>query len=209
MQFDLRKLTPTDCYKLMTGCVVPRPIALVSTLSPGGLPNAAPFSFFNVMGSDPPVVVLGIADRGGVPKHTAANIHERGEFVINLVSEAIAERMNVCATDFDEGVNELEVAGLTPAACRRVGCPRIAESPVSFECRYVSTTMVRRSRVIIGEAVYVHIADGVVDERLRVDADAMKLIGRMHGPSGYVRLSDRFELKRLPPEAFGQKPGKP
>src|SRR4028119_647196 len=101
MQFDLRELSSRDRYKLLVSVVVPRPIALVTSLNATGHVNAAPFSFFNVMGSDPPLVVLGIGDRSpGAPKDTAHNIRCAGEFVVNIVDEAIAEKMNICAVDF-------------------------------------------------------------------------------------------------------------
>src|SRR5688500_523469 len=132
MDIDPASLKPSDCYKLLTCLIVPRPIALVTTLGADGIVNAAPFSFFNVLGSEPPVVVLGVGDRSdGDPKDTALNIRRSGEFVVNVVTEEIAEAMNVCATDFPHGRSELEAAGLTPAASAKVRTPRIAESPVN------------------------------------------------------------------------------
>src|SRR5579864_6092378 len=115
MQFDFRTLPPPDRYKLLVGSVVPRPIAFVTTRAASGHNNAAPFSFFNVFSADPAIVVLGIEKRNSGPlKDTVRNIRETREFVVNLVSEEIAERMNVCAVDFPEGTDELAESGLTP-----------------------------------------------------------------------------------------------
>src|SRR3954447_6837487 len=140
MEFDLKELRPSDRYKLLAGVVVPRPIALVTTLDPEGRANAASFSFFNVMGSDPPLVALGIGDRAsGGPKDTARNIALTKHFVVNLVDESLAEGMNVCAVDFPVGVDELRAAGLTCAPSVLVPPPRVAESPVHLECREVAT----------------------------------------------------------------------
>src|ERR1700722_17282963 len=134
MQFDFRTMAPTDRYKLLIGSVVPRPIALVTTIDKAGIANAAPFSFFNVMGNDPPAIVLGIDRRPtGAPKDTVRNIRDTGEFVVNLVDEAIAEAMNVCAIDFPEGVDELVEAGLTAAHSPTGAPPGIAEAPGAFE----------------------------------------------------------------------------
>lgn len=199
MQFDLRQLESRDRYKLLAGVVVPRPIALVTTIDPNGGINAAPFSFFNVVGSDPPLVILGIGDRpGGLPKDSARNIRATHEFVINLVDEAIAERMNVCAIDFPEGTDELARAGLTPTASTDVRPPRIAESPVNLECRELQTIEVGRNRVVMGEVLRLHVSDDAVDEaRFHVHADKLRLIARMHGAGWYARTTDLFEMPRM------------
>src|SRR5436309_4944186 len=143
MHFDLAAIPTSDAYKLLVSTVVPRPIALATTVDAAGRINAAPFSFFNAVSSVPPVVVLGISP--GDPaatsdgyKDTERNIRDTGEFVVNLVDEAIAERMNVCAVDFPNAVGELEHADLHPIASVGVRPPRIAESPVSFECKRIT-----------------------------------------------------------------------
>src|SRR5713101_3775058 len=138
MHFDLAAIPQSDAYKLLVSTVVPRPIALATTVDSKGRVNAAPFSFFNAVSSVPPVVVLGISpgdpdnELGDGYKDTERNIRDTGEFVVNLVDEAIAERMNVCDVDFPTGVNELEMAGLHPVASAEVRAPLIAEAPVSF-----------------------------------------------------------------------------
>jgi len=199
MQFDLRQLPSRDRYKLLAGVVVPRPIALVTTVDPEGRINAAPFSFFNAMGSDPPLVVLGIGDRaGGVPKDTARNIRATRQFVVNLVDETIARRMNVCAVDFASGTDELACAGFTPAPSVDVRPPRIVESPVNLECRELQSIEFGQNRVIMGEVLRLHVRDDAVDpHRLHVHADKLRLIARMHGVGWYARTSDLFQMDRM------------
>lgn len=205
MQFDFRTLPAKERYKLLVGAVVPRPIALVATVDKAGIVNAAPFSFFNVMGSDPPVIVLGIQQRQtGAPKDTVRNIRETGEFVVNLVDEALAKAMNVCAIDFPEGVDELAEAGLTAAYSAVVAPPRIAEAPVSFECKLLQDVRIGETgkrTITIGEIVYCHMRDGLIDQGGYVDPARLKLVARLGG-SGYSTISDRFEMPRIDYEAW-------
>jgi flavin reductase (DIM6/NTAB) family NADH-FMN oxidoreductase RutF len=204
MHFDLAKMPAQDGYKLMISTVVPRPIALATTVDRNGRINAAPFSFFNAVSSDPPVVVLGINGAGPEGsstgyKDTENNIRETGEFVVNLVDEAIAERMNVCAVDFPTEAGELDPAGLTAVASAGVKPPRIAESPVSFECtRITGLTLGSNSSLEIGRVIHIHIRDDLVDmEKLYVKTDQARLVGRMHGRGWYARTSDLFQLDRM------------
>ena len=198
MEFDIHTMDTEDSYKLLASVVLPRPIALVTTLEADGRVNAAPFSFFNLLGSTPPVVGLGITNRApGTPKDTRANIVRSGEFVVNLVTEGLASAMNLCAADFPTGRSELEAAALTAQPSARVSVPRLAESPVNLECRLHSVVESGDNRIVLGEVVFLQIADQFVDsERLRVQADALRLIGRMHGGGWYTRTQDLFELKR-------------
>src|SRR5687768_10792267 len=154
MRLEMQKVAERDEYKLLTGVVVPRPIELVTTLDGAGGVNAAPFRFFNAMGADPPVVVLGVGNRHREePKDTAKYIRAGGEFVVNIVSEDIAEAMNVTSIDFPAGTDELKLAGLTGAPSHAVKPPRVAESPVNMECRELSTTEIGRNRIILGEVL--------------------------------------------------------
>jgi flavin reductase (DIM6/NTAB) family NADH-FMN oxidoreductase RutF len=200
MEFDFTTLPPKDRYRLLIGSVVPRPIALVTTRDDRGVPNAAPFSFFNCFSHDPPIVALGMELRaeGGL-KDTVRIIRATREFVINLVDETIAERMNVCAVDFPEGINELAEAGLTAVPSSVVKPPRIKESPVNMECKLIEELRFgedgKRS-IVLGEVLRFHIRDDVLMPSGRVDLDAMKPVGRLAG-SGYIRLSDRFDMKRM------------
>lgn len=201
MHFDLAKMPAQDGYKLMISTVVPRPIALATTVDKAGGVNAAPFSFFNAMSSDPPVVVLGVNGTGaeGGYKDTENNIRETGEFVVNLVDEALAERMNICAVDFPAAVGELEVARLTALPSVGVRPPRIAEAPVSFECRRITGLSVGgNSTIEVGRVIHIHIRDDLIDaEKLYVKTDEMGLIGRMHGRGWYARTSDLFRMDRM------------
>jgi len=202
MHFDLAKMPTQDGYKLMISTVVPRPIALVTTVNKAGQINAAPFSFFNAVSSDPPVVVLGINGMGpgGTGyKDTEQNIRDTGEFVVNLVDEVLAERMNICAVDFPSEIDELDPAKLTAAAAIGVAPPRIAESPVSFECKRITgLSLGGNSMLEVGRVIHIHIRDDLMDmERLYVKTDKIGLIGRMHGRGWYARTSDLFLMDRM------------
>lgn len=202
MLFDFSALNGSDCYKLMASTVVPRPIAWVVSRSPEGRLNAAPFSFFNVMSGDPPLLVFGIGGRGpGDAKDTGHNIRCTGEFVVNLVDEASAAAMNVTAIDFPPEVDEIEAAGLSTLPCSRIDVPRIAQSPVAMECAHFMTLEVGPDRsLVLGRVLAMHITDEAVIDPARcyIDAPKLRLIGRMHGTGGYVRTSDRFEMRRIP-----------
>jgi flavin reductase (DIM6/NTAB) family NADH-FMN oxidoreductase RutF len=199
MRFDLAELSASERYKLLGGLVVPRPIALVTTESAEGRVNAAPFSFFNVFAEEPPLVVLGlgISPVGGA-KDTTVNIRATGQFVVNLVDEAIAEAMNLCAIDFPPEISEIAVAALDLAPSQKVAPPRIAQAPVNLECRrYLTLEVARERSLVIGEVLVAHVRDGLIDPAsLRVDRDAYAPIGRLFG-GGYVRTRDRFEMPRL------------
>ncbi len=197
--FDFRRLEPTRRYKLLGGLVVPRPIALVTTQGPDGRHNAAPFSFFNVLAEEPPLVVLGLGiSPAGRAKDTTNNIRDTGEFVVNLVDEPIAQAMNLCAIDLPPEVSEVELAGFEMLPSKTVAPGRIAAAPVSLECRrYVTLQPARERYIVLGEILMLHVRDGIVDpERLHVDRDAYAPIGRLFG-GGYVRTHDRFEMPRI------------
>ncbi|HVH76476.1 MAG TPA: flavin reductase family protein [Stellaceae bacterium] len=202
MHFDLAQIPQEQAYKLLVGTVVPRPIALATTVDLRGRVNAAPFSFFNAVSSIPPVVVLGIGGSEGTGdgwKDTERNIRDTGEFVVNLVDEALAERMNICAVDFPSAVGELDIARLTALPSAGVKPPRIAESPVSFECRRLTgMSLGARSVLEVGRVVHIHIRDDLVDPvRFYVATDKMRLVARMHGRGWYARTSDLFEMPRM------------
>jgi flavin reductase (DIM6/NTAB) family NADH-FMN oxidoreductase RutF len=196
MQIDPTLLEERDQYKLMTGSIVPRPIALVTTLGPHG-PNAAPFSLFNMVGSDPCMLMISVGNQGnGAEKDTVQNIRYLPEFVVHICNEAIAERMNICATDFPTGVNELERAGFTPAPSVKVRPPRIKEAPVQMECKLLKIVdFGTRHHVVFGEVVLFHFHDGIVNERYHVDIARLNPIGRLSG-TAYTRVSDLFRMER-------------
>jgi flavin reductase (DIM6/NTAB) family NADH-FMN oxidoreductase RutF len=198
MTFDFASLPQPLRYKLLVGLVVPRPIALVTSIGPTGMVNAAPFSFFNVFSEEPPLVVLGLQSRpDGSMKDTAANIREAGAFAVNLVDEALADQMNICAIDFPASESEIDAAGLDLVAGTEIAVPHIATAPVVLECRHYMTLEVSRERrLCIGQVVCVHVRDGIVDpENLRVDIDAYRPVARLYG-NYYARLGEVFQLVR-------------
>lgn len=202
MDIAAAALPPDRMYKLLISTVMPRPIALVSTLNTDDSVNAAPFSFFNVFSEAPPLVILGIEGSrrsGGCPlKDTSRNIAERGEFVVNLVNRAIADKMVACAVPFPEGVSEFAEAGLTRRPSRQIATPGILESPVSFECRlYSNQTLPEGRNLVAGEIVHLHIQDHLIDENLHVDVAALDVIGRMNGNGWYATTRDRFQIANM------------
>ncbi len=195
---DFATMPQKDRYKLLVGLVIPRPIALVTTLGPDGIVNAAPFSFFDVFSESPPLVVLGLQSRPDKTiKDTPANVLQSGTFVVNLVDEALAERMNICAVDFPREVSEVEAAGLTALPGVAIPVPRIAEAPAALECKHVMTLQVSAERrLCIGEVVYLHARAGIVDpERMYVSLDAYKPVARLFG-NLYAKLGEKFSLVR-------------
>ena len=198
MELDLEHEFADRAYTLLASLVTPRPIALVTTLSADGRVNAAPFSFFNLLGANPPICAFAPGDReNGTPKDTALNIRATHEFVVNLVDESIAEAMNQCAASLPFGENELIPAGLTAAPSSIVKPPRIAEAPASLECLEWGTLQIGGNRVIIGLIKRLHVRDELFDvEKKRIHTDKLSTIGRMASPHWYCRTRDRFEMKR-------------
>lgn len=205
MDIDLEQLNDAQRYKLLMSSVVPRPIALVTTVCECGIVNAAPFSLFNVIAASPPTVVVSIdTRRSGAPKDTGANILSTGEFVINLVNEQMAEQMNVCAADIPSEEDELQLAGFATAPAKRVTPPLITQSPISLECKMAGNVDIGNHRtVVIGKILHFHIKDEFyVPEKGYVLAEKMQLIARMHGRGWYSRTTDLFQLERPDPERY-------
>lgn len=200
MQFDLERLDPDRCYKVLTATVTPRPIAWVTTLSEDGVVNAAPYSFFNVMGHQPPTVAIGLLRGPGKQfKDTAANILATGEFVVNLVPFPLAEAMNLTCMDAPPDIDELAAAKLQAAPSISVKPPRIGESPVSFECRSVASLVTGpRQTIVVGRVLRAHVADEFVldPDRCHIDTPALDLIARLHGSGWYSRQTNTFQLAR-------------
>jgi flavin reductase (DIM6/NTAB) family NADH-FMN oxidoreductase RutF len=202
MLFDFAELPPRERYKLLVSTITPRPIAWIVSQSAAGRLNAAPFSFFNAFAGNPAVVGIGIGSHEpGRPKDTRANILETKQFVVNLVSEQVAEAMNITAIEFPREIEELKQAGLTTAPSSHVKPPRIAESPVAFECELLQIVELgSESGLVLGKVLAMHVRDEfVLDERKHyIDTPNLKLIGRMHGTGWYARTSDLFEMPRIP-----------
>jgi len=204
MLFDFASVPAASRYKLMTATIVPRPIAWVVSQSADGRVNAAPFSFFNAMCADPPVIAIGIggSTAAGEVKDTAANIRATGQFTVCLVPYDLTDAMHVTAVEFPHGVDELAEAGLGTAASSRVGPPRIAASPVAFECeRLVTVELAADKGIVLGRVLAMHVRDDAVLDagRAHIDTPRLDLIGRMGGPGGYVRASGGglFERARI------------
>ena len=201
MQLNLSELSPGKRYSVLSSLVLPRPIAWVTTLNEDGGVNAAPFSYFQIMGENPPLVVLGIGKRSdGGAKDSFRNIRRAREFVINIVTEANAEAMNLCATDFPPGTSEVAALGLATEPSVLVKPPRLAAAPAHLEARELQTLLIGGNQVVMGELLMVHIRDEYIEaETLHVHTEKMGVIGRLQGglDGGYTRTQDRFYLKRL------------
>lgn len=205
MYFDMSELDQKRTYKLLASTVVPRPIAWVVTRNVDGSPNAAPFSFFNFFSGFPPVICVGMGNRGGSPKDSLVNVRRTGEFVINLVSEELAEQMNTTAVPFPPGVNELQKAGLSTLPATLVDLPRIERSPVALECKLSQVLDVDITGfIVVGHVLAMHIADEAVIDAARcyIDTPKLKLIGRMESPGWYTYTGDRFKMRQLQVEEW-------
>jgi len=201
MRLDMRELDLGARYKIVNSTITPRPIAWITTVSPEGVVNAAPYSFFNACGVEPPMVMLGLLRdmKTGLYKDTATNVAATGEFVVNLVSEADAETMNLSSVDAPRDVSEVDYAQIATVPSDVVAPPRIATSPVSFECRKLEMLDIGRLQtVLIGEILITHIDDRFITnpDKLYLDTPAMGLIGRTHGAGWYARTTDQFALER-------------
>lgn len=202
MELNVTSLTTLERYKLLTGLIFPRPIALVSTRSQNGVANCAPFSWFNAVCEDPPLVVISFGPRtDGEVKHSLANILRTGEFVVNLVDEAIANGMHISSNEVPESVSEFTEAGFTETPSTVVSHPRIAEAPVSFECRLFKRVEIGPTRdIILGEILHVHARDGLLDpDTKRVSEDDYFPVGRLYG-TRYCTSRQRFDLPGDLPE---------
>jgi flavin reductase (DIM6/NTAB) family NADH-FMN oxidoreductase RutF len=183
-------------YRLMISCIVPRPIALVSTVGATGVYNAAPFSMFMGVSSNPPILAVSIASRKGLEKDTTRNIKSAGDFVVNVVDEVLAQKMVMTSADLPPEQSEFDYAGLTSADSVKVRSPRIAEAPISMECQLVQSIRIGNSpnELIIGEIVLLHVVDRLLRDGV-ADPEQLKPIGRL-GDSLYCYVRDIFEMKR-------------
>jgi flavin reductase (DIM6/NTAB) family NADH-FMN oxidoreductase RutF len=204
IRIDPERLSWAEQYKLLGGTVIPRPIALVSTLGPCG-PNAAPFSFFNAIAVDPMMLMFSIGptvgSKKGTDKDTLTNLRVVPEFVVHIVDDAAKEKMNICSAEHPHGINEMALAGFRTEPSCVVQPPRIVDCPVQFECKVTQILTLGRTpyNMVIGEVVYAHYRQGIIDERLHVDVDRLNPIGRLAGNGVYTRVTDRFTM--LPPPA--------
>ena len=199
MKIDPAALDSREIHELMVGCVAPRPIAFVSTIGEDGVYNVAPFSFFTLLSMHPTVVGFAIGrKRGGSKKDTLVNIEFSRDYVINVVSEAIASPMNQASGDYPSHVDEFRETGLTPVASDLVKPPRVAESPIQIECRLMQImefgAFPRIHNFIVGEVLVVHVQDDLIVDGV-IKSDRLKAVGRL-GEDLYCRTGDLFEMKR-------------
>lgn len=192
-----------DIYAVLLGCVVPRPIAWVSSQSRSGVLNLAPFSFFNAFSAEPPIIGLGIGMKRKrledgtikyVPKDTLANIIETEEFVVNVVSLPLAEKMNLSSAEFDSSINEFEKTDLTPEASTQITPPRVREAMVSMECRLFQRIELPKSNIVLGRIVCFHVNDEVWDGD-GIIHDRLQPVGRLAG-SSYCKTDSTFDMQR-------------
>lgn len=198
MELDLEGKHASRGYAMLVALVTPRPIAWVTTLNEDGTVNAAPFSFFNAFGGDPPIIGFAPGNRdNGLPKDTAINIRRTQEFVVNLVDETTAEAMNKTSAPLPYGMSELEAGGLSAMPSSAVKPPRIGESPAALECKEWGTLEIGHNRLVIGIVRRIHVRDELIDpEKLRIRTEQLHVIGRMASPNWYCRTRDRFEMAR-------------
>lgn len=200
MKIDVAESSPDEVYRWLVGIVTPRPIGWVTTLDAEGRVNLAPFSFFNVFGANPPVVIFSpVNRRDGSRKDTLLNVEATGEFVLNAAVESLAEAVNLSSVELPRGQSEADLAGLSLLPSARVKPPRVAESPTHLECRLRQIVRVgdgpMAANLIIGEVVAIHVDDSVIGSDGRVDPSKLKTIARLGG-DWYCRTSDLFSLKR-------------
>ncbi len=200
MLLDFAALTPLERYRWLASTITPRPIAWVSTQSPDGLSNLAPFSFFQVISDDPPTLLVNVNHRGdGSLKDTLRNAQATGELVIQLVSFEQAEAMNASSAQLAHGQSEFEHCGIATAPSQRIAPPRVAAAAVAFECRVTQILAypptAANCHLIFAEVLLAHIDEAVLNEQGRIDPARLDLNGRLGGAS-YTRTTERFDLQR-------------
>jgi flavin reductase (DIM6/NTAB) family NADH-FMN oxidoreductase RutF len=211
MEIDPDSRPWTSIYKILIGAVVPRPIGWISSLDENGRRNLAPFSFFNVVSGRPPHVVFSamIRETDAGEKDTLRNLRATGEFVVNIVTETLAEAMNITSTEFPSPIDEFEAAGLTAAPSVVVKVPRVAESPVHLECRVAHLLEIGdqpgAATLVVGRVVHLHVDPSVLLGEDKIDLAKLRPIGRLSG-AAYCRVTDVFEMKR-PPSQLGSPVG--
>jgi flavin reductase (DIM6/NTAB) family NADH-FMN oxidoreductase RutF len=200
MKFDIENTEPSVLYKLLTGTIVPRPIAWVSTQDKKGHNNLAPFSYFNAVGEDPPHLMFSTVRTGNKNKDTLNNVLQTKEFVVNLVTESLVEQMNITADSVAPEIDEFALAGLTPIASEKVKPMRVKESEVQFECQLVHHYFLEGHKnggacVLIGKILLIHIEDTLLIEKFRINLESYKPVARLAG-SNYAKLGEIFRVKR-------------
>jgi flavin reductase (DIM6/NTAB) family NADH-FMN oxidoreductase RutF len=205
MFIDCKKSSLLELYKVLSGSIIPRPIAWVSTRHANGLYNLAPFSFFNLFGVDPPTIAFAPGYKNMInngvganpePKDTLRNIIDTNEFVVNLVSRELAGKMNQTSGEYLHGTSEFDEVGLTAVSSKFVSAPQVAESPVSMEYNLVQIVRHGNNNIVIGEIVGINVEDSVIDERGHINGNALQAIGRMAGDWYTTTVDGNFEIAR-------------
>ncbi len=198
MDIDIKDLSPKEIYKLMTSIIVPRPIAWISTISKDGIYNLAPFSYFAGVSSDPPLLMISIGKKDKKnKKDTWQNIEDTGEFVVNMVTKELLEKMNVSSVAFEPEIDEFEKAGLTAVAGDIVKAPLVAESPVNVECEKFEILEIGKMGIIFGKVLKIHVADEILNEKGYVDTTKLEIVGRLGGANYcIVSKENTIEVRR-------------
>ncbi len=200
MRFDPTQTEPSSIYKLLTGVVIPRPIGWVSTIDAAGKNNLAPFSYFNAVGEDPPHIMFSTVRTGNKNKDTLNNILHNQQFVVNLVTEDLVEKMNATSAQVSADIDEFELAGLTPADSQLILPKRVLESKVNFECKMVHHYFLEDHKnggacIIIGRILMMHIDDSILMDGDKINLETYKPVARLAG-SNYSKLGEIFSIKR-------------
>lgn len=200
MQISVKDTDSGILYKLLTGLVIPRPIGWISTVDENGINNLAPFSFFNVVGEDPPHVMFSTVRTGDKNKDTLNNVLANKQFVVNLVTEDVVEQMNTTSNAVENAVDEFQLANLTPVSCELIKPKRVAEAKAHFECEMVHHYFLEDHKnggacIVIGKVLMMHIADEILLENYRINLDKYQPVARLAG-SNYSKLGETFSLKR-------------
>lgn len=200
MQFDPEEIEQSAIYKLLTGAIIPRPIGWISTVSEDGIYNLAPFSFFNAVGDDPPHVIFSTVRGNDTNKDTLNNVLTTKQFVVNMVTEALVEQMNLTAQPIPSNESEFELTKLTPIPSVKIKAPRVKESPITMECELVHHYSLENHKfggatIIIGKVVMFHVDETVLLDNYKINLETYKPVARLAG-SNYSKLGDIFSVKR-------------
>lgn len=200
MQFNPNELEHAAVYKLLTGSVIPRPIGWISTVDANGINNLAPFSYFNAVGEDPPHVMFSTTRGNNTNKDTLNNVLANGQFVVNMVTEELAERMNTTAQIVPSDVDEFQLAAVTPIPSTLIKPMRVKESLVTFECEMVHHYFLENHKnggacIVIGRIVMMHFDDSILLDNFKINLETYKPIARLAG-SNYAKLGELFSIKR-------------
>ena len=200
MQFDIQHTESSALYKLLTGTVIPRPIGWISTIDANGINNLAPFSYFNAVGEDPPHVMFSTTRGNNANKDTLNNVLSNGQFVVNMVTEELAEKMNTTAQTVASDVDEFQLANVTPIPSTLIKPMRVKESLVTFECEMVHHYFLENHKnggacIVIGRIVMMHFDDSILMDNYKINLETYKPIARLAG-SNYAKLGELFSIKR-------------